>query len=141
MEIELGPFPKYENVRYNAYWTRVGINTRLGIDNDNIDDYKAHLQDCNNNPTIGMLARRKYITGKPMDYPIHAHCNINDMEKEPEIKSLKDNLKNKIKKIYPNTKHIREYIINNDRVTLDGIEKSKKYTTLNKLIIFCKKFM
>ena len=76
-----------------------------------------------------------------MDYPIHARCNINDMEKEPEIKSLKDNLKNKIKKIYPNTKHIREYIINNDRVTLDGIEKSKKYTTLNKLIIFCKKFI
>ena len=141
MGIELGPFPKYENVRYNAYWTRVGINTRLGIDKNNIDDYKAHLQDCNNNPTVGMLARRKYITGKPMDHPIHARCNINDMEKEPEIKSLKDNLKKKKKKIYPNTKHIREYIINNDRVTLDGIEKSKKYTTLNKLIIFCKKFM
>ena len=69
MEIELGPFPKYENVRYNAYWTRVGINTRLGIDKDNIDDYKAHLQDCNNNPTIGMLARRKYITGKANGLP------------------------------------------------------------------------
>ena len=63
------------------------------------------------------------------------------MEKEPEIKSLKDSLNEKIKKLYPNTKHIREYIINNDRVTFDGIEKSKKYTTLNKLMIFCKKFM
>lgn len=141
MEIELGPFPKYENVRYNAYWTRVGINTRLGIDHDNIDDYKAHLQDCYNNPTVGMLAKRKYITKKPMDYPMHARRNINDMEKDTEIKALRNSLNKKIKNLYPNTKHIREYIINSDRVKLDGIKKIEKYTALNKLIIFCKKFI
>lgn len=141
MEIELGPFPKYENARYNAYWARVGIDTRLKIDDYNIDDYKAHLKDCRENPTIGLLANRKYITGKPMNYPIYARRNLHYLEKQPEINTLIKSLENKIKTLYPKTKHLREYIIDNGRVLLDGIEQSKKYTAFNKLAIFLKKFI
>jgi len=141
MEIELGPFPKYEDVRYNAYWSRVGIDTSLRIEDHNIDDYKAHLKDCRQNPTIGMLANRKYITGKPMNYPIYAKRNLHEMESLPEISSIKESIESKIKNLYPKTKHLREYIINNGRVLLDSIEKSKKYTTLNKLAIFLKKII
>lgn len=141
MEIELGPFPKYESIRSNAYWSRVHIDTRLKIDREDILDYKAHLQDCEKNPTVGLLAGKKYITGKPMNYPEYAYRNRCYLERQPEIDSLKKSLKNRINELYPKTKHIREYIINNNRVLLDGIEKSRKYTSLNKLMILLKKIV
>lgn len=139
MEIELGPFPKYEDVRYNAYWSKVGIDTSLSIEDHNIDNYKAHLKDCESNPTIGLLARRKYITGKPMNYPAYAKRNIKDLERQPEIDELNKSVKAEIKNLYPKTKHIRKYIIDSERVLLDCTEKSKKYTALNKLAILFKK--
>ena len=141
MEIELGPFPKYENVRSNAYWSRVHIDTSLRIDDSDIEEYKAHLKDCNENPTIGLLAKRKYITKKPMNYPEYAHRNMRDLESQSVISELKKDLKSRIDKLYPNTKHIRDYIINHDRVTLDIVEKHKKYTTFNKLMVMLKKII
>ncbi|MBR1619243.1 hypothetical protein IJ674_05055 [bacterium] len=141
MEIELGPFPKYENVRSNAYWSRVHIDTSLRIDDSDIEEYKAHLKDCNENPTIGLLAKRKYITKKPMNYPEYAHRNMRDLESQSVISELKKDLKSRIDKLYPNTKRIRDYIINNDRVTLDIVEKHKKYTTFNKLMVMLKKII
>ena len=141
MEIELGPFPKYQNIRSNAYWSRVHIDSSLGIDNSDMEEYKAHLKDCNENPTIGLLAKRKYITKKPMNYPEYAHRNMRYLEKQPVISELKKDLKSKINTLYPDTKHIRDYIINNDRVTLDFVEKHKKYTAFNKLMIMLKKII
>ena len=141
MEIELGPFPKYENVRSNAYWSRVHIDTSLRIDDSDIEEYKAHLKDCNENPTIGLLAKRKYITKKPMNYPEYARRNMRDLESQSVISELKKDLKSRIDKLYPNTKRIRDYIINNDRVTLDIVEKHKKYTTFNKLMVMLKKII
>lgn len=141
MEIEFGPLPKYQDVRNNAYWSRVGIDTTLRIEDHNIDNYKAHLKDCEANPTVGLLARKKYITDKPMNYPIYARRNLKDLERQPEIDELNKSVKAEIEKLYPKTKHIREYIIDNKRVLLDWTAKSKKYTSLNKLAIFFKKII
>lgn len=138
----IGAYLPYENVRRNAYWTRVGIDTRLKVDEDNIEDYKKHLRDCDNNPTIGYLAQREYITGKPMNYPECAKRNRHYMERQPEIKALKESIKEKINKtLYPSTKHIRKYIIDNERVVLNRIKKVEKYTIFNKLKIMFKRFV
>ena len=137
-EIEIGMIP-YEKVRRNAYWSRVHIDTKLKIDKDDIEDYKMHLYDCEKNPTVGLLAGKKYITGEPMNYPLCANRNIRYLEKQPEIDTLKKSIENKIDKLYPKTKYIREYIIDNNRVVFDGIEKSKKYTKFDKLMILLKK--
>jgi hypothetical protein len=141
MEIELGPFCKLEHIKYNAYWSRVHIDSRLKIDEKDIIDYKEHLKDCQKNPTIGLLAGKKYITGKPMNYPEYANRNIRYLERQPEIDELKKSLKKKINDLYPKTKHIREYIISSKRVVFSTIEKSKKYTAFDKLIILLKKFI
>lgn len=141
MEIELGPFPKYEDVRYNAFWTRAHIDTRLRVDEDDIKTYKAHLQDCRENPTVGLLAGKKYITGKPMNYPTYARRNLRYLERQPEIDTLKKSLKNDIDKLYSKTKYAREYIVDNKRVVLDYVEKSKKYTTFDKMVIFFRRFL
>lgn len=142
MEIELGPIQKYESVRQNAYWTRAGIDTRLRVDKDNIADYKAHLRDCEKNPTVGMLAGRKYITGKPMNYPKTATRNLCYMNRKPEISSLRKSIKNKIRKtLYKKTWPLRQYIINSERVVLDSVKKTRKYTIFNKLRIVLKRFI
>ena len=141
MEIELGPLPKFEDIRSNAFWSRTHIDTRMRPDFDDADIYAAHLRDCNNNPTIGLLARRQYITKKPMNYPTYAMRNFAIIKNHPEVGELEKSLKNKIKTLYPRTKHIREYIINNDRVELDLVKPTKKYSFLNKIAIFCKRFV
>ena len=141
MYFELGAAPKYEKERYNAYSSRSGIDTTLLIDERNIENYKSHLYDCKKNPTVGLLIRKKYITGKPMNYPETAYRNMRFMERQPKIDSLIKNVNNKIKNLYPRTAHIREYIIDKNRVVLDGTEKIKKYTIFNKLKIMLKRFV
>lgn len=141
MDIELGPIPKYEDVKINAYWSRVAIDTRFRADNYSVSDYKAHLNDCYKNPTIGMLANREYITKNPMNYPMQANANLKILKSQPDIKVLLGDIKNKISTIYPKTKHIREYIINHDRVTLNEVKKCRKYSLMDKLIVFCKKIL
>ena len=141
MEIELGPFLKYENARHNAYWSRVAIDTRLKVDEDDMGCYKAHLQDCENHPTSGLLIKHKYITGKPMNYPAYASRNIRYMERQPEIDTLQKTINAKLNSLYPNTKHIRQYTIDNNRVLLDFVEPVKKYSVFEKILLMARRFV
>ena len=141
MEIDFGPIIKYENVIRNACFVRAGLDTRLKADIDNVFDYKAHLQDCEKNPTIGMIARKKYITGEPMNYPEAAKRNLRFINRYPEIEALTKRVKDNISELYPKTRFAREYIINNDRIMLKSIEKIKKYTVFDRLKIALKKII
>lgn len=141
MEVELGPFPKYENTRSNAYWSRVHIDTSFMPDIDDIEAYKEHIKDCYVHPTSGMLAHRKYITAKPMDYPGYAKRNKKFFDNQQEIKDLQKSFKARIKALYPKTMQIREFIINNDRIKFDYVEPSKGYCKLDKLKLILKKLI
>ena len=141
MEIELGPFLKYEQARSNAYWAKAAIDTQLRADDRDFDDYKAHIKDCEAHPTSGFLIREKYITGKPNNYPSYAIRNKYYMDSQREVKILKEGLKAKLGFLYPRTNHIRKYIVSNHRVLLDSIEPIKKYTALDKVAIFVKRFI
>ena len=140
MEIEVGGMP-YENVRSNAYWTRVHFDTSMWPDVENAKCYKAHLQDCIDNPTVGFLARRKYITGKRMNYPDFAWRNKKIMENDNNIKTTKNYLKGYVDFLYPKTKHIRKYIVNNDRVVLDYVKPRQGYNMFEKMLITLKRFL
>ena len=139
MEIELEAMPKYEKIRSNAYWTRVHLDTTMWPDIEDAKAYKAHLQDCIDNPTVGFLARRKYITGKRMTFPDYAWRNKKIMENDRYIKATKDYLNGYVKTLYPKTKHIREYIVNSDRIALDYIKPCKGYNFFDKMLIAMKK--
>ncbi len=141
MEIELGPFPKYENARSNAYWSKVHIDTSFMPDIDDIEPYKEHIKDCYEHPTSGMMAHRKYITGKAMNYPVYAKRNKKFFDNQQEIKDLQKSFKTKMKTLYPKTMQIREYIINNDRIKFDFVEPSKGYSKLDKLKLFLKRLI
>ena len=141
MEIEMGPIVQHENVIRNACWARAAIDTRLKADMDSVIDYNKHLQDCEKNLTIGMLARKKYITGRPMSHPEAARHNMRYINRYPIIEELQKNVKSNIEKFYPKTRFAREYIINNDRVLLESIKKIKEYTIFDKLKIALKRFL
>jgi hypothetical protein len=140
-DTKIGLEPRYSDVIQNAYWVRASLNSRLRPDEYDIKDYKAHLHDCKKNPTIGFLARKRYIKGRPMEYPLAAKRNLRDINKQPEIDILQKSIDEKIQTLYPRTKHIRQYIIDNKRVALDGIEEIRKYTIFDKMAIFLKRFI
>lgn len=125
----------------NANWSNAYIDSKNKITKKNMSVYINHLKNCEEHLTTGLLAKRQYITGKEWKNPISARINIHILEKQPEVDTLQKNIKEKINTLYPKTKQIREYIINNDRVVLDTTKKSKKYTLLNKLAIMIKKFI
>ena len=141
MEIELGPLPKYEEARFNAHWSRIGVDSSLRVDEYTIETYKSHLKDIEKCPTVGLLARKKYLTGKPMNYPMYARRNMSYINKQLEINLLNMSIKKQMKTMYPRTQYIRQYIIDNGRVLLDSIEATRKYSIFDKLKIVLKRFI
>ena len=141
MEIGIEMPAKHENIKSNAYWSRVHFDTTFIPDIDDTNIYKAHLEDCEKHPTTGLLAKRKYIDKKKMNYPECAWRNKKIMEREPEIDVLRKSVNEKINKLYPRTKNIRKHIINTDRVVLDFVKPKKHYGKLEKLLIALRKFL
>lgn len=139
MEIEMGGCP-YEKVRSNACRARVHLDATRWPDIEDAEYYKAHLKDCIDNPTVGFLARKKYITGPRMEYPDFAWRNRKILENDRGIDAATKYLKGIVNTLYPKTKHIRAYIIDKKRVVLDEILPCKGYSHFDKLMIALKKF-
>ena len=138
--IGFGPSDKFDHIKSNAHWTRVHLDTSFRPDSDDIKICSDHVQDCLNHPTTGLLARRQYITKKPYNYPEYALRNKMIINNNKKITSLQNYFKDLVKVLYPKTNHIRQYIIDNDRVVLDYVAPIKKYTSADKLKIFLKRF-
>ncbi len=97
-----------------------------------IQAYKNHLMSHDLNPTIAMLLESKYLKflkkqGKKTKKII---------ENNPEIKKIKKNIENNLKRIYPKTNQIRKYIANSGRVKLENTKESKTYNLFDKAIIY-----
>ena len=138
MELEIGVFPRFEDVKRNAFWAKAAMDTTLRVDKRSLETYKAHLQDCEKNPTIGLLANKQYITNFSMNYGETARRNQRYMERQPEIDMLQKSIKSKVNELYPKTKNIRQYIIDNGRVILDNMRPTRGYNFFNRLKIFLK---
>ena len=131
MEIISGGIDRFERIKRNAYWANVHLDTSLQPEFDDVNDYKAHLNDRIKNPTIGALADHKYISGKSHNYSFDFYQNKKIIDATPEIRKLKQDLTNKIQEFHSKSRKIREHIVASDRLDLDFVKKSKGY----KLII------
>ena len=138
-EIEIGFDTRFDKLKSNARWSRVHLDTTLWPSEDGKADYASHIKDCIDNPTRGFIARRKYITGEPMNYPEYAKRNKLVFDSQPDVAALNKQLKKDVKRMYPKTKYARAYIINDDRISLDFVKKGRKYTKLDKAIIILKR--
>lgn len=86
------------------------------------------LENCNCNPTIGAIAKQQFSVPQKSFF-----------EKTYAEKYLENIVKEKIKSLYPKTKEIRKYIIDNNRLNLDFVTKSQGYNLLDRLKILLKK--
>lgn len=109
----------YENIRSNAYWHNVHLDTRFRPHNDVVEDTIRHYEDCKQNPTVALLARKKSETNNYPDFKIR---NEHIMEKNPEVKAAKDSFEKAYNELYPKTKNARKYLIDKEFVTLNYVK-------------------
>jgi hypothetical protein len=138
-DFECGGFSRFDNIRTNAYWTRVHLDTKLFPSVYGREDYVRHIQDCIDHPTTGLIARSQYITRKPMNYPEYASRNKLVFEHQPEVEPLIKEFNKKMKKLYKRTMYARKYIIDDGRISLDTVTRACKYTKFDRTVIFLKK--
>lgn len=120
MEIELGG-SRFDSVCHNAYWHNVHLNTTLRvIDEDVCDDTIKHLDDCIENPTIGLVARKKTLSD---DLVWRYNDNKKHLFSIPAVKDRNDVFESKFVKLYPKTGKLRKLLIEEKRVVLNDIPK------------------
>ena len=122
MEYTEGGF-RYENIRSNAYWHNVHLDTRFRPHKDVMEDTIRHFEDCKQHPTVALLARKKSETN---NYPDFKMRNEHIMEKNPEVKAAKDSFEKAYNELYPKTKNARKYLIDKEFVTLDYVKPRVK---------------
>lgn len=123
MEIDSGS-SRYSNIRQNAFWNNAHLDTRFHIQRENALDTMKHLQDCFNNPTRGLLARRE-AKGVP-NYPGHYSRNEKALYNIPVVNSTNERFEKEFKKLYPRSGKARKYLIENENVVLNYV-KPKAY--------------
>ena len=64
---------KYQTQIYNAKMHNNNLDNPLGITEKNIKYSLEHINDCIQNPTVGLLARKKFETHK---YPFISYKKI-----------------------------------------------------------------
>ncbi len=129
MEISEGGSP-YERIRYNAYWHNAHLDTELTVTKDQMEATLNHLDDCIQNPTRGLLARREQKKSIP-NYP-QFFRNEEIMFSFPEVKAKNDVFESQYKKMYPKTGEIRKSLIESKYVVLNTVKP--KMTRFQKLI-------
>ena len=121
MEIECGA-PRFENIRRNAHWTHAHLDTRLSWDVDWAKDAISHLEDCKENPTRGLLARKE-AAKKGIMYPACYERNRNTMLRNHKIKQLNDEFTSQLKEMYPKTLKARMFLVQTESVVLRTVKK------------------
>jgi len=121
----------------NAYNVRRALDKRALPSYLDAKSYKAHLEDCKKNLTAGLVARQQIINKKPKNYPAFFIRNVRIIEREFDVKEIKDIINAKLAK-YNKTRYIRNYIIKSNRLNLDTVTKSLGYTKKDRFLIALK---
>ena len=74
-------------IKLNAQRTRSFMDSRTIASIYDVDFYKAHLEDCIQNPTRGKIAQQQFIVNA-IDESEGAWINQQIMNRQPEIKPL-----------------------------------------------------
>lgn len=139
MELKINHQKQYYNTRRNASFVRKELDTRFFPNEYGKYYYEKHLEEAIEHPTISMIAMNEAKKSPLLDFPYHFERNKKIIEeKSGTVKTLKNSLDDIIDFLYPKTKKIRAYIIDNSRIEFDNIKKSKGYNFIDKLKIFLK---
>lgn len=92
-----------------------------------------HLEDCKENPTIGLLARQHEKTN---DYPKMKKHNLEILNQVDSFKKVDKEFKDMYKDIYPKTGKIRKQLIKKESIVLDEVKPIKKDFTRTFIKLF-----
>lgn len=140
MEIGCCVQQRFANIEAKASWLSVHIDSDFVPNRYSTEVYKECLENSEIFPIAGLLAKRQYIDKMPKKHPQESQRNQKLLEKDPTIAVLIKNFKEKLKTLYPRTRHIREYIINTDRVVLNTVEPRRSYGRIEKLMLALRRF-
>lgn len=127
-EIIEGGF-RYESVRSRAYWNNAHLDTRFHITHDAVQDGIAHLEDCRENPTIGLLARKKFRTN---NYPPLYKRNLAELRNSKYFSDAEQNFKDTFTSMYPKTGKARKFLIDSESIVLNYVKPIQK--TLRRML-------
>lgn len=125
----------------HANRTRIHLDAFSKPDKYTIKHYLAHLQDCHDCPTLGFLSKKDYYNLSSINFPSQYVRNKILIESKPEIIAMKAKIHARLSELYPRTKYIRQYIIENDRLSLYYIKQSAVFSYWDKFKIGAKIFL
>jgi hypothetical protein len=122
---------KYETIRNNAFWNNANLDTRFHPDASDCEQAVNHLIDCKNQPTIALLARKKYRTN---NYPDFFRRNLFEMyESSKSVQNADIAYRQTFNKLYPKTGKARKLLINNESIVLNYVKPIQK--TFKRILI------
>ena len=124
MEIIVGG-NRFEKYLHNAHWANVNLDTFFNPSESGINDLTAHFNDCVENPTRGMLAK-KWSERTGIHYPVYYERNLKMMLKDEKCKQAFDTFEQKTAKMYPKTLKARKFLVDNGYVVLNYVKEHEK---------------
>ena len=115
----------YENIAARLNYINK-FNTPTNLGELYTQRYINLLDLSNSNPTVGAIVKRD------------AFSDVKFFENNKTVQFLESILKNNIATLYPKTRKLREYIVEDNRISLNFIKKCKGYNWLDKLKILMK---
>ena len=105
--------------------------TRFHPDASDCEQAVNHLIDCKNQPTVALLARKKYRTN---NYPDFFRRNLFEMyESSKSVQNADIAYRQTFNKLYPKTGKARKLLINNESIVLNYVKPIQK--TFKRILI------
>ena len=109
-------------IKCNAYWTNVVLNSKEPMNKQNLETVYAHIDDCIEYPTIGLLARKKFGVSQNKDV-YQKQKKI--LQKNSRVSFLEEAFSSLFTSFYPRTGNARKYLIESGSIGLDKTKPIK----------------
>ena len=125
-----------ENVKNNATELRMELDTRVPLRHTRCEKYLPHMDNCIYHPTTGLIARQEIIRNIQKNYPSNFSRNLHYLKSSDEYKYFSEILENKLDELYPRTKKLRQFLIENNHLSLYIIKRKQPLNLLDKIKLF-----
>lgn len=127
-------YPKYlAKVRNNATALRTELDTKMSLRDIPTEKYSPHLENCIHHPTTGLIARHEYINYVQKNYPSYFSKNLHYVENRKEYKYLANILDDRLNQLYPKTKKLRQFLIDENHLSLYFVKSKHKLGLWSKI--------
>lgn len=121
-----------ENVKRNATTLRMELDSNYPR-HIRQQQYLPHMDDCIYNPTIGLTARQEIIHNHLPNFPSQFSKNLHHLRKSEKYKYFSDIIEERLNQLYPKTKNLRKFLIEENHLSLYFVKRKQKLNLLSKL--------